>query len=149
MLGRLATWLRILGYDCAYERDIEDERLIERAAREGRVLLTRDRLLLKRRKVRRLTRLMVGHDGFRDQLVQVIRAFSLDRVRAGTRCACCNLPLEPVSREAVRAVVPFFVAATQSDFKRCPACRRVYWPATHRRHMADEIDELFKRAGLG
>ncbi len=150
MLGRLATWLRLLGYDCAYRRGLAHQHLLDCAEREGRILLTRDTRLLKRRRIRQLTHLWVMHDDFRDQLVQVIESFGLDRHRAGRKCPRCNLDLEEVSREAVTPVIPAFVAATQRSFRRCPACRRVFWSATHQRAIEAELDRIFMRvAGKG
>lgn len=146
MLGRLSTWLRILGYDCAFTPEIEDVDIIARAKKEGRILLTRDRALLKRRALRSLTHLLIEHDGFRDQLVQVIREFSLDRSGVGCRCNRCNVPVEQVSPASVKRIVPFFVAKTEKHFSRCPLCHRVYWAATHRKKMEIEIDRLFEKA---
>ncbi|RJO63936.1 MAG: hypothetical protein C4523_19065 [Myxococcales bacterium] len=138
MLGRLAVWLRLWGYDCAFDAHIADDDLIRRAGQEGRVLLTRDRALLSRRAARALPCFFVAQDGFREQLAAVAEKFGLDASGLGTRCSRCNTPLEETSREAVRTVVPYFVGCTADRFARCPSCGRVYWRATHHRGMEEE-----------
>ena len=120
MLGRLSTWLRILGYDCAFTPEIEDVDIIARAKKEGRILLTRDRALLKRRALRSLTHLLIEHDGFRDQLVQVIREFSLDRSGVGCRCNRCNVPVEQVSPASVKADRTVFRCENGEAFQPLP-----------------------------
>ncbi len=132
MLGRLATWLRLLGCDVEYFHSIPDEELVERAARTGRVILTRDRELVRRRKARD-NHFLVRGDGYRDQLRQVVRRFSIDpSARVLTRCLRCNVPLESIDRSEVRGKVPPFVYETQRDFKTCGLCGRIYWRGTHR-----------------
>ena len=146
MLGRLAKWLRVLGYDCAYERKIDDDALIARAWREGRVLLTRDNALVGRRALRRNGGefVLVESDRPEDQLAQVMRERKLAFVRGRllTRCLRCNEPIVSVDRDAVKDLVPAYVFKTQERFSRCPACRRVYWRATH---VAGIVERLLKR----
>ena len=131
MLGKLARWLRVLGYDAAYERAMDDAALVERAREEGRVLLTRDRGLLKRRRLR--SGVLVDHDDPMEQLGQLARQFglSLDPGRLFHRCLECNVMMDPVEPEAIREEVPPYVFRTQKRFARCPACGKVFWAATH------------------
>ncbi len=142
MLGRLATWLRVLGYDTAYDAGITDSELIRRAKREGRIILTRDRRLLKRKGIGEA--LLIRSDHFREQLREVVSHFGLDP-RSGflTLCIRCNTPLEDIRKEEVRDRVPPYVFRTQEDFMICPRCGRIYWGATHRERMEEEIRELF------
>jgi uncharacterized protein len=139
MLGRLARWLRILGHDVAYGPHLSGRTLVDRARREHRLLLTRDTRLL--RDPHLPPHLFITSDHFREQLRQVAAAVPLG---AGFlhRCLDCNRPLEAVAREAVAATVPPYVLSTQERFERCPGCGRVYWPATHRAHMLDELAAL-------
>lgn len=141
MLGRLATWLRLLGYDAIYGPHLRGQALLRHARREGRVVLTRDRRLPAAG--RDLTVHLVNSDGFRDQLRDVVRAFSL---RIGpaflTRCSRCNELLVAVPRDAVAPLVPPYVLATQERFSRCPRCARVYWPATHQSRIRAELAAL-------
>jgi uncharacterized protein with PIN domain len=144
MLGRLATWLRVLGYDAEYERG-KDRLLVERARREERILLTRDTGLLRRRGLPR--HLFVRSDAVREQLREVLGAFRLVPNPDGRRCLRCNVPLEPCPRDEAQGRVPDFVWASQQGFTACPRCGRIYWAGSHRRHMLDEIRALSAQAG--
>jgi uncharacterized protein with PIN domain len=144
MLGKLSRWLRILGYDTAYEKVIADQVLIERVLTEHRWLLTRDRYLARRRLLRGRHTLLAS-DSAIEQLRQLRRDLNLTLCLTGdiaSRCADCNLVLEPVSREAVAAIVPPFVAREQIEFFQCPGCRRVYWPGTHWTRLCRTIEDL-------
>ncbi len=139
MLGRLARWLRILGYDAAYA-DLPDDALVALAQAEGRVLLTRDTRLVRRPDVG--PHAFIQHDRVQDQLRQVTAAFDLRPGRAGTRCLRCNVALEALPRDAAAGRVPPYVWHTQQQFVRCPACARIYWPGTHWDHMTRELSGL-------
>ena len=144
MLGKLARWLRILGYDTAYERDVSDEELIERVGHEKRWLLTRDRYLAQRRLVRdRLT--LLRADRVQNQLQQLMWELHLDLTLDGgtpCRCADCNITLEPIPKEKAIARVPPFVAAEHAAFSHCPRCTRIYWPGTHWDRIRLQLDHL-------
>ena len=136
MLGSLARWLRILGYDAAYDPSWDDPRLAELAVAEDRLLLTRDRRLVERRAVRDRS-LLIADGPVEAQVRQVVAACGLDaadREPLG-RCLRCNAPLEDLTAERARTRVPPYVARTQERFRRCPACERIYWRATHTRRM--------------
>lgn len=132
MLGRLARWLRLLGYDASYENQIEDGLLLERCLDEGRVLLTRDRQLMQRRPIARgtLAACLVPDDSIDVQLACVREKFGLEPLPVA-RCPEDNSSLEVMPREAAREHVPPYVFETQTEFHRCPACARIYWRATH------------------
>lgn len=138
MLGRLARWLRALGYDTVYLRVGEDARLLDLARREGRILLTRDTGIPRRRPGLRL--LFIESDRVQEQVRQVIRALDLPRPRGPAgRCLRCNGLLVEVPRAEVEGAVPPYVFATQEAFWRCPGCRQVYWAGTHVRLMAEAL----------
>jgi uncharacterized protein len=141
MLGRLARWLRLLGFDTAYRSDLPGARLLTLAAREGRVVLTRDARLGRRRLD--LPIVVLRSDRFRDQLHELDRQIPLGGAEARpARCSLCNVPLEPLAASAVPPSVPPYVRETQTEFQRCAACRRIYWPATHRTRILAEIESL-------
>ncbi len=142
MLGSLARWLRLLGYDALYVRDVDDEALVARARREKRLLVTRDRALASRRKA--APALCLRSRGLRAQWVELARACDLrPPPRAAlTRCAVCNLELEPLPRPAARALVPAYVHATRRRFRRCPGCGRVFWRATHHHGLSERLRAL-------
>src|SRR5262249_51263141 len=115
MLGRLATWLRLIGQDATYGAHLSGLALIRHARRERRVVLTRDRQLLRQPPQTGL--LFIEADHFRDQLRQVVTAFNLDPFRSiFTRCARCNTVVVPVPASTVQELVPQYVFATQQRF---------------------------------
>lgn len=144
MLGKLARWLRILGYDTAYERVIADDELIRRVLREGRWLLTRDRYLAQRRVLRgRLTLL------YSDDVVDQLRELASDQrlelklgPETASRCAACNARLIPVPKSQAVQEVPPFVAIEQDAFARCPQCGRLFWPGSHWQRLTRELDQI-------
>ena len=131
MLGKLARWLRALGYDAAYDPFRDDAALLRLAREEGRVLLTRDRKLLLRRDLPQA--LLLRGDRVEEQVAQVLRELELPEeiARPFSRCLECNGELAEAARESVRELVPPYVFSTQQEFTRCPGCGRVYWKGTH------------------
>lgn len=143
MLGRLARWMRVLGCDVEYFPQIDDGELVDRAFREERIILTRDTLLIKRRKARGNSFLVEGNN-YKDQLRQVASHFSIDPYKDFlTRCIECNLPLADIEKEEVKGNVPEYVYQTQGSFSRCPGCRKVYWSATHKEDMVKVLGEIY------
>ncbi len=139
MLGRLAKWLRFLGYDVLYFRDIDDRDLVRIARAEGRVLLTRDRTLAERFNVRSM---LIRSDGLREQLLEVFSRFPPGE-GAPRRCMKCNVPLEPVAEKTeVRDLVPEYIYIHHDLFQRCPLCGGVYWQGSHARNIMEVIEEL-------
>src|SRR5262249_20217599 len=131
MLGKVARWLVLMGYDAAFagegEKDLE---LLERARREGRVFLTRDANIPE---VAGLRKLVLRERAFEDQLARVLGEWGLPPApaRLSTRCPYCTLGLEEIPREAALPLVPPLVRQLQTPFFRCPQCRRMYWNGTH------------------
>jgi uncharacterized protein with PIN domain len=144
-LGRLARWLRVLGYDAVWDAVSSPWDLLRRADAEGRVILTRDTLLVQRREVRRgVVRALLVHD---DHLVDQLRQLRVElglRRRGDPRCMVCNGVLEVMRQEEVQGRVPLYVAATECDFRYCRACNRITWPATHWEGMM----RILEQAGL-
>jgi len=144
MLGRLARWLRTLGYDTAYEKIISDEALIERVLTEQRWLLTRDRDLVQRKILRDRHTLIVS-DHLQDQLRQVRSKLHIELDLSDTtqsRCASCNSLLIVIPHEEAALTVPAYVAHSHVRFVQCPNCERIYWPGTHWTHMLTRLQEL-------
>jgi len=133
-LGRLAAYLRMLGFDVLYRNSSADEELAEISAGQRRILLTRDLGLLKRGAVTR--GYFVRETDARRQLAEVVRRFDLARLaKPFTRCLRCNAGLEPASAEQVSGRVPPRAAALYDRFLACPQCGRVYWQGGHYRRM--------------
>ncbi len=140
MLGRLARWLRVLGFDVLYFPRIEDAALLGVARREGRALLTRDTGLFERTAGH--PALLVASEAWEDQLVQVLDAFRLKGLIAPhTRCLDCNAPLKPVPKDRARNLAAPFIVEQAEAFALCPACGRVFWKGSH----ADDMDARIGR----
>ena len=137
MLGRLAKWLRLLGYDTAYDNAATDPQLARRARAEARILLTRDRELAGRRGLRIL---LIESQVLEEQVRQVLEALGPPPFPALSRCTVCNVALEPVSHAEVAGRVPQYVLRTHGDFRYCTGCKRIYWPGSHVSGIRDRIE---------
>jgi uncharacterized protein len=127
MLGRLARWLRLLGYDAAYWRDGSDEALIVAARAEERLIVTRDLALARRRGVRAV---LIAAEGLDEQIVEARTALG-GSPPPFTRCSVCGGELTDLPHAVARDLVPPYVWQTQTQFSRCAVCGRVYWRGTH------------------
>lgn len=148
MLGRLARWLRILGYDTVYEKVITDETFVEQAVREDRWLLTRDRRLVLR-KLLRGRHTLIRSDDVEGQLHQLHRDLKIDlnlTHQRAYRCADCNVVLTSISHADAAPLVPPFVAQEHRDFLRCPCCRRLFWPGTHWDNLTRRLTAIRARS---
>ncbi len=140
-LGRLAAYLRMLGFDTWYGNHADDDQLAAVATAEGRILLTRDRGLLKRGVVRRGA--YVRSDRPVEQLVEVARRFGLvERWQPFGRCLRCNALLIPVGREEVLHRLEPLTRIYYDDFRQCPGCGAVYWKGSHHARMERLIDRV-------
>ena len=141
-VGRLATWLRVMGYDTLFPRDASDNDLARMALKDNRILVTRDTDFLKRRAVRlgQLRMVYIAEDDLRGQLRQLVRELNLTCDRSGTRCLRCNNKLSTVTKSDVLGSIPPYVASTQDDFSICAYCDRIYWRGTHWSNMMKELE---------
>lgn len=129
-LGGLARMLRMLGFDTLYDNGMADREIVELAARERRVILTRDRELLKCREVMRGC--FVHARKPEAQLAEVASRYALERrMRPFTLCLHCNLRLDAIDTSAARASVPQRIAQRYTQFMCCPGCRRIFWEGSH------------------
>jgi uncharacterized protein with PIN domain len=141
-LGKLAKWLRILGYDAIYWRSDDLTGLLGRALEEGRNLITKDTKLYQGKGSVRA--LLIRDDNPFLQLQEAVRHFRipLNKEMLFSRCLTCNAPLEDVSPEEVKEEVPDYIYHTHQEFSRCPSCRKVYWAGSHYGHMAQVVERL-------
>jgi uncharacterized protein len=140
-LGRLAAYLRMLGFDVVYRNNFDDDELAQIAEEEERILVTRDRRLLMRKTVR------YGYCprslDSSEQLVEAARRFGLaGQIIPFRRCLRCNTLLEPVSKEAVLDQLEPLTRLYYDEFHRCPACGQVYWKGSHYEHMLELIEQI-------
>lgn len=142
MLARLARWLRVLGYDTAFDAELSDPALVKRAAAEDRVLLTRDRQLVTHLSPARS--LLVTADEPMEQLKQVVTACELNVSRPlFTRCLVCNMPLREATAAESETLVPESAREAGGPFLRCDGCGRTYWSGSHVRRMRDALARTF------
>lgn len=142
-LGKLARYLRLLGFDAGHAPGCQDEDLVAAASRQGRIILTRDRALLKRRAVTH--GYWVRSTDPIAQAREVVRRFDLaDQVRPFTRCLACGSLLVAVDREAVCARIPPRVAAWRADYLRCAGCGKLYWEGTHHPRLQATVDRILE-----
>ncbi len=145
MLGRLARWLRLYGYDTLYGIE-DDEEIIRTAIREGRVILTRDSGLAERAEKRDLGVILLSSNSLEGQ-VEELRLFGVEfreLFPANARCPKCNGPIRPASKEEVKGRVPSTVYEKYDEFYVCEDCGQIYWPGRQWREML-RIDKKLRK----
>ncbi len=146
-VGKLVKCLRIMGYDTLFFNGSNDSHMIATALAEGRVILTRDTQIMKRRVVvsGQLRVVFIQSDDPELQMQQVINTLDLDcRFRPFAVCLECNQPLLEKSKQQVKDLVPPYVFKTQSQYMECPACHRIYWRGTHWQAMTRKLKQYMK-----
>ncbi|MBI2833313.1 MAG: Mut7-C ubiquitin/RNAse domain-containing protein [Acidobacteria bacterium] len=143
-LGKLARHLRLIGLDTDYRADADDAALAELAHREGRILLTRDQALLKRRTVAHGYFIRETHP--HRQLVEVLRRFGPLDLRPFSRCLRCNGVLRDVRKSAVDSTLLPRTRQHYHDFQACSGCGRVYWKGSHWKRLKHAIDAAQEEA---
>jgi uncharacterized protein with PIN domain len=144
-LGKLAAYLRMLGFDAEYRSSFSDAQLVRISAGERRILLTRDRGLLKHSAVTH--GYWLRETAARRQVAEILDRFDLARsIRPFTRCMACNGMLQPVSKEQVRDLIPPSTATTHDLFEQCAQCGRVYWKGSHYERMQRLVDSVAARS---
>jgi uncharacterized protein with PIN domain len=146
-VGKLAKWLRMMGYDSLFFDGSDDSHMVALALAEGRVILTRDSEIMKRRLITsgRLKAVLIDSEEPERQMQQLMDTLELKRqFRPFTLCLECNQPLVERSPEEVKDRVPPYVYKTQSQYMECPACQRIYWRGTHWEAMTRKLEKLAK-----
>jgi hypothetical protein len=144
-LGKLARLLRMLGFDTLYDNAWDDPEIVRRGTQQGRIILTRDGGILKRREVTH--GYLVRSDDPLEQAAEVLRRFDLaGRVEPFRRCMACNGIIEPVARDAIEDELLPGTREAYDEFYRCRACGRIYWRGSHYEQMLSKIDVLLDRS---
>lgn len=148
MLGKLAKYLRLLGFDTLYFSAPDRQRLLYLASQQDRIVLTKDTALRKR--LGPSWSLFIEDNQPSTQLQAVIAAYEITaaEIHPFSRCLKCNSELIKKSRDAVASLVPHYVLATHMDFSLCPKCGRVYWRGSHRKGMEEMLHRLFSQKKL-
>ena len=143
MLGSLAKWLRILGFDTFYpDATFDDDAILNIAQQQGRVLISRDKQLIQRGKKAHLSVLELQTTNLHEQLTSVLSKIPANEHTILTRCTLCNNPLQPIEKIKVKPYVPENVYNTRHEFWYCPVCQKYYWMGTHYENMMEKIDAL-------
>ncbi|MDY6790556.1 MAG: Mut7-C RNAse domain-containing protein [Thermodesulfobacteriota bacterium] len=137
-LGKLAKWLRILGFDTIYPSD----RTLP--VENGRTLLTRTKRIRDECKTTQL--IFIESDQPFNQLQEVVKALGItnEDLKTFTRCIRCNTKIRTIDKNSLRSVVPDYVWESQDSFKTCPKCQRIYWQGSHIKRSRELIKKLFK-----
>jgi uncharacterized protein with PIN domain len=140
-LGQLASYLRMLGFDTLYRNDYDDEELAAISSQEQRVLLTRDKGLLKRSIV--TYGYFVRETNPQRQVVEILRRYKLlQAISPLHRCIRCNGQLQPVSKAAIEDRLDQKTRDYYNEFSLCRDCNQIYWKGSHYQHMRDFIDKV-------
>jgi uncharacterized protein with PIN domain len=142
-VGRLARWLRILGFDARTQPRTNASACVLAAIREDRVLVTRNHRIGRRHAG---TIVCLESNDVKEQLGELARRLGVrwDAAKMFTRCIVCNAALETVEKPRVRDRVPAFVFETQEIFHQCPSCLRVFWRGTHWGHVTHVLQQIEK-----
>jgi uncharacterized protein len=145
MLGRLAKWLRILGFDVLYYPDIDDREVVRIAREQERTILTRDTQLSNRKGLPGVV--FIEKDDVFDQLALIMTRLDFNQTVFSGRCVVCNGVLDEVAqKEEVRELVPDFIYLNFSGFLRCRDCGKVYWEGSHHKGIRDKVKGVLSAA---
>jgi uncharacterized protein len=145
MLGSLARWLRIGGYDTEYRKDTDDDVLIEEALADDRILLTRDEVLVNRARKRGVEAIFV-EKGDEKALSQLTKKLGITFDPTQARCPKCNHTVEKVAKEKVVDRVPDGTYKVVDDYWVCPRCGGVYWRGSHWPRIVETLSNAVKSA---
>ena len=146
MLGSLAKWLRIFGFDTFYpDSTTNDDFILQIATREKRLLISRDKELLIRAKKTLVPVLEIQTTNLTEQLQQVLKKIPVDEEKILSRCTVCNTLLHSVEKEGIKDKIPEKVFQTRNEFWICPSCSKYYWMGTHYENMREKINTLIQK----
>ena len=142
-LGKLAKWLRIMGFDTQYESDTSRRSFLGKLEKK-RILLTRTEKIQRMFTDHRMV--FINSNDLTGQLRQVINdiGLTIKDIRPFSRCIRCNTPIIDIRKDSVFGFVPDYVWETQERFHMCPLCDRIYWPGSHAKRSLQKIRQLFQ-----
>ena len=143
MLGTLAKWLRIFGFDTLFaDSIIEDEKLLKLAKDEERILITRDKNLIIDARRENIKVIKIISTDINDQLRQVLKNTKIDEKFFLSRCLLCNNLVEKISKKNVKKMVPKRIYENNKKFWYCKFCDKIYWKGSHFENMIQKIKQL-------
>jgi uncharacterized protein with PIN domain len=146
MLGKLTRWLRMLGHDVTYYRSLDDEKLVEVALSENRVLLTRDHKLYRQSVTQGVTAVLVEASDEAEKLADLAKRFNfkLEIDLSVSRCPKCNTTIKAIPKETVINQIPEATSIYYNNFWKCPRCGQVYWQGAHWKRITQTLEEAKK-----
>jgi len=148
MLGNIARKLRLLGYDSQYFSDIDDEKLIDGARKEKRIIISKDEELIKRAQKLGIGSIRITKKEEIDQFFEIITSVNLKRVKINgntARCPKCNSLTESVDKNIIKEKIPQGVLKSNDKFWRCKCCKQVYWEGTHIKNLQEFVGKVNER----
>ena len=143
MLGTLAKWLRIFGFDTFYANsEMDDTELIDISKKEKRILITRDKNLLQIARKEKLKVIEINTTDIDQQINKVINQVKIAPSKILSRCILCNTKIDEIKKDEVKKKVPKRVFEANEKFWFCPKCNKIYWKGSHYEKMIEKINDL-------
>lgn len=143
MLGTLAKWLRIYGFDTTYANsEIDDDEILKISKKENRILLTRDKNLTNRARRENIKTIKITSTEIDKQIKTAIEDRKIDTAKILSRCIICNSIVEEIKKEAVKDKIPKRIFENISKYWFCPKCNKIYWKGSHYENMIEKIKNL-------
>lgn len=143
MLGTLAKWLRIYGFDTFFvNSEMDDAKLMEITKKENRILITRDRNLIQSARRENLKTIEIKTTDINEQISTVLGDIKIDKTKVLSRCILCNTEVEEIKKEDIKAKVPKRVFDNNEKFWFCKKCNKIYWKGSHCEKMFEKINKL-------
>jgi hypothetical protein len=148
MLGNIARKLRLLGYDSQYFSDICDNKLIDSARKEKRIIISKDEELIKKAQKLGMKSIYISHTKEIEQFFEIISSINLKRIQINgnvARCPKCNSLTESVDKNSVKEKIPQGVFKSNDRFWRCNYCNKFYWEGTHIKNLQEFVGKINER----
>ncbi|MCS7228421.1 MAG: Mut7-C RNAse domain-containing protein [Candidatus Kryptonium sp.] len=141
MLGKLARWLRLIGYDTIYDPNLSAKELVKIANEEGRIFITRSRRIAEELGAKNFY--IVKSERFKEQLTEIVRELNLDtETNLFSRCSICNTEIVEVEKSSVMNLIPEETAKSFDEFYQCPKCGKIYWDGSHTTRILKLLKEI-------
>jgi len=148
MLGNIARKLRLLGYDSQYFSDIDDEKLIDSARKEKRIIISKDEELIKKAQKLGMRTIHITKEEEVEEFLEIINSVNLKRIQINgniARCPNCNSLTESVDKEIIKERIPQGVLKLNDKFWICKYCNQIYWEGTHIKNLQEFVGKVNER----
>jgi len=143
MLGTLAKWLRIYGFDTSYANsEIDDDEILKISKKENRILVTRDKNLINRARRENIKNIMITSTEIDKQIKTTLEDYKINTDKILSRCIICNSIVKEIKKEDVKEKVPKRIFEIKNKYLFCPKCNKIYWKGSHYENMIEKIKNL-------